>query len=89
MVGVNRFVAEGDVEAEVLRVEPGVERRQVAALSEFRSHRDAVAVATALNEVRATARTSENLLYPMRAALEADATVGEVAGALAEVFGKY
>ena len=46
-------------------------------------------MAAALDEVRATARTTDNLLYPMRAALKAEATVGEVAGALTEVFGKY
>jgi methylmalonyl-CoA mutase N-terminal domain/subunit len=89
VVGVNRFTSEEDVEAEVLRVDPLVERDQVAALTGFRAHRDATALDAALNELRATARTDENLLYPMRAALEADATVGEVAGALAEVFGKY
>jgi methylmalonyl-CoA mutase N-terminal domain/subunit len=89
VVGVNRFTSEDDIEAEVLRVEPHVERRQVAALTDFRAHRDEAVVNAALNELRAAARTDENLLYPMRAALEADATVGEVAGALASVFGKY
>ena len=89
VVGVNRFAVEDTSEAEILRVEPGVEERQVAALAGFKAQRDAAAVAAALDEVRATARTTDNLLYPMRAALKAEATVGEVAGALTDVFGKY
>jgi methylmalonyl-CoA mutase N-terminal domain/subunit len=89
VVGVNRFTVEDTSEAEILRVEPGVEDRQVAALTGFKAQRNAPAVAATLDEIRATARTTDNLLFPMRAALEAEATVGEVAGTLTEVFGKY
>jgi methylmalonyl-CoA mutase N-terminal domain/subunit len=89
VVGVNRFAVEDTSEAEILRVEPTVEERQIAALTEFKAQRNTAAVAAALDEVRAAARTTDNLLYPMRAALETEATVGEVAGALTDVFGKY
>jgi methylmalonyl-CoA mutase N-terminal domain/subunit len=89
VVGVNRFAVEDTSEAEILRVEPTVEERQIAALTEFKAQRNTAAVAAALDEVRAAACTTDNLLYPMRAALETEATVGEVAGALTDVFGKY
>jgi methylmalonyl-CoA mutase N-terminal domain/subunit len=89
VVGVNRFTVEEGADADVLRVGPGLEERQVEALAAFRAGRDHGAVRKSIDEVRATASSDENLLPPMRAALEAGATVGEVAGALRDVFGSY
>ena len=53
------------------------------------SHTDNEAVAKALAELEATARGTGNLLYPMRVALAANATVGEVCGVLRTVWGEY
>jgi methylmalonyl-CoA mutase N-terminal domain/subunit len=70
-------------------VDPAVERDQVEALRERRARRDAQAVARALSIVSETAEGDANLLYPMKAALELGATVGEVTRALLPVFGRY
>jgi len=89
VVGVNRFVTEDESPIPVLRVDPELERRQVAALRELRARRDEAAVAAALDAVRETARGEGNLLHPMKDALRRLATVGEVSSALRDVFGEY
>ncbi len=89
VVGVNRFQTEDTGDLDVLRVDPTIEREQVDRLRRFRSGRDAEAVATALDAVRGDASGDGNLLYPIREALRAGATVGEVSAALREVFGTY
>ncbi len=90
VVGVNAFRLEADeVEPELSRVDDAVRDEQSAALSRLRAERDAAAVTAALAAVGAAARSSENLLPPMKEALRQMATVGEVCGALREVFGRY
>ena len=90
VVGVNRFVAESEGPAvPVSRADPAVEGEQAAGLAEARLRREAAAVAGALDEVRRVAAGPGNLLYPMKAALERGATLGEVSAALVEVFGRY
>ena len=89
IVGVNRYVEESGAEPEVTVVDSDLERQQVEAVSARRSMRDAKAVGGRLDAVVATARTDENLLYPIKAALEAGATVGEISDALVSVFGRY
>jgi methylmalonyl-CoA mutase N-terminal domain/subunit len=54
-----------------------------------RAERDAGQVESALAEVRRAAETDENLLPPMREALRARATVGEICGVLRELWGTY
>ncbi|HEY3070379.1 MAG TPA: methylmalonyl-CoA mutase family protein [Gaiellaceae bacterium] len=89
IVGVNRF-AEADEEAiELHALDPEAERRQVERTEAVRAERDADAAEAALAAVRATARGEENLLGPMREALAAMCTVGEVCNALREEFGTY
>jgi methylmalonyl-CoA mutase N-terminal domain/subunit len=61
----------------------------VARLKAFKADRDAAVVAARLEDVRAAARGSQNLLYPMKEALRANATLGEVSDALRDVFGVY
>ena len=58
-------------------------------MAALRARRDARAVAAALGDVAAAARGSANLLYPMKAALAARATLGEVADVLRAEFGEY
>jgi methylmalonyl-CoA mutase N-terminal domain/subunit len=88
-VGVNRF-AGGEVEAiPVLAVDPELEPGQVVRTRAVRAERDAAAVKRALAAVRQTAEEGGNLLYPMKDALAAMATVGEVADVLRGVFGRY
>jgi methylmalonyl-CoA mutase, N-terminal domain len=87
VVGVNRF-AEGDEETiELHALDPEAERRQVERTARVRAERDAAAAEAALARVRDVARGSENLLPPMRDALAAMCTVGEICDALREEFG--
>ena len=64
-------------------------QRQVERLQELRASRDQRAVDGALADVEETARGTGNLLPPMREALRARATLGEVSDALRRVFGEY
>ncbi|MGX2995066.1 acyl-CoA mutase large subunit family protein [Streptomyces sp. JNUCC 64] len=90
VVGVNRFVLDEEEPYEPLRVDPAIGARQAERLAALRAGRDGTAVDRALAELRDAARsTTANTLYPMRTALRARATVGEVCGALREVWGTY
>jgi len=89
LVGVNKFTIDERTETPVLKIDPERERNQVKRLTAFKAARDASRVAAALDDVRAAARGSDNLLYPMKTALKANATLGEVSDALRDVFGVY
>jgi methylmalonyl-CoA mutase N-terminal domain/subunit len=89
VVGVNRFALDVEEPYEPLRVDPAIEQTQVARLATLRSARDDAAVSAALDTLRSAASGSENVLYPMKEALRARATVGEVCGALRSVWGVY
>ena len=89
IVGVNAFATGDDPDTPVLIVDPSLEPAQIAATTAVRSQRDAGAVETALQAIRRAAMGDDNLLYPMRDALRAMATVGEVSDVLRDVFGRY
>jgi methylmalonyl-CoA mutase N-terminal domain/subunit len=89
VVGVNRFVAATEDAYEPLRVDPAIEAEQRERLRVLRSSRDGDAVTKLLEDVRVAARGSDNVLYPLREALRARATVGEVCDALRDVWGTY
>ncbi|WP_328620488.1 acyl-CoA mutase large subunit family protein [Streptomyces sp. NBC_00354] len=89
VVGVNRFALEQEERYEPLRVDPEIENRQREALAALRASRDAEAVSTALAALREAAAGTANVLHPMKEALRARATVGEVCNALREVWGTY
>jgi methylmalonyl-CoA mutase, N-terminal domain len=89
VVGVNRYVDDDGEVRMALEVDPDVEREQAARLGRLRSERDGAAVAAALEHIRVVASGKDNLLYPMKVALEAGATVGEVSGSLEHAFGRY
>ncbi|WP_329589866.1 methylmalonyl-CoA mutase family protein [Streptomyces sp. NBC_01362] len=89
VVGVNRFQLDEEEPYEPLRVDPTIEAEQAACLAKLRADRDQGAVDTALARLRKAAEDTENVLYPMKDALRARATVGEVCDALREVWGRY
>jgi methylmalonyl-CoA mutase N-terminal domain/subunit len=89
VVGVNRYEETEEEAVELLQLDRGQVDRQVERLRELRRSRDGGAVERALQEVEEAARGSDNLLYPMRQALKARATLGEVSDALRRVFGEY
>jgi methylmalonyl-CoA mutase N-terminal domain/subunit len=89
VVGVNRFTVDEEEHYDPLRVDPAIGDEQCARLAALRADRDQAAVDTALEAVKAAARGTDNVLHPLRDALRARATVGEVSDALREVWGLY
>ncbi len=89
VVGVNAF-EEDDVEVpELLRVDPESEREQLGRLARFKIERDQQLVGRRLEELRTVAEGSDNLLPGIRQALKDRCSLGEVCGAMQDVFGKY
>jgi len=89
VVGVNRFQAEEGRLIPTLRIDPEIERSQVARLNALRARREAAKVESALAEVERCARGSENLMPAILTAVESYATVGEISDALRRAFGEY
>ncbi|HEX2436369.1 MAG TPA: methylmalonyl-CoA mutase family protein [Solirubrobacterales bacterium] len=89
IVGVNKYVTETTDDVEVLKVDPESERRQLERLEAFKSARDQAAVDERLEALREATRSEGNLLHPIRDALRDGASIGEVCGAMRDVFGEY
>ena len=89
IVGVNDFIAEEERTIPTLRIEPEIERSQIARLNALRAKRDSARTQSALAELQRRAATTENLLPAILNAVEAHATVGEISDALRRVFGEY
>ncbi|MEU6858743.1 methylmalonyl-CoA mutase family protein [Glycomyces sp. NPDC046736] len=90
VVGVNKYTLNGDeAPYQPLKVDPAIEAAQVQRLAAHRAARDEAATAAALEAVRVAARGTDNVLYPLKTALAAGATVGEVSAALAAEWGRY
>jgi methylmalonyl-CoA mutase, N-terminal domain len=90
LVGVNVATADGDQEIEILRIGPEVEEVQLKRLAQVKGDRDSAAVDAALRRVRADAAEPDvNLVPGLIDAVSTQATVGEIVGALADVFGRY
>jgi methylmalonyl-CoA mutase, N-terminal domain len=89
VVGVNRWAGDQEEPVELLQLDEEAVRRQVERVHDLRRNRDNPTVERALKEIEEAARGSDNVLYPMREALKARATLGEVSDALRRVFGEY
>ncbi|MBI3565171.1 MAG: methylmalonyl-CoA mutase, partial [Elusimicrobia bacterium] len=91
IVGVNTLKLEGkEKPAERLKVSPALEAAQVKRLQAFRKGRDAKAASAAVRRLADAARGPKENLFPhILTAVEAKATIGEVFGALREVFGEH
>jgi methylmalonyl-CoA mutase N-terminal domain/subunit len=89
VVGVNRFQAEEERPIPTLQIDPEIERTQIARLYALRARRDAAKSRAALEEVERRARSTENLMPAILAAVESYATVGEISDALRRAFGEY
>ena len=89
IVGVNRFVEEQSVSAEVFPIDPDLQDQQIRRIRRLRADRDQPAVDAALADVGAAARGTGNLLIPMKEALRRRATLGEVSDVLRDAFGVY
>jgi methylmalonyl-CoA mutase N-terminal domain/subunit len=89
IVGVNRYVADEDVEIPAQRIDEEAVRRQVERVRVHKLAQDRDLVDAALRAVSHAATTDENLLVPMREALSVGATLGQVAGVLRAEYGEY
>ena len=90
VVGVNKFVDENEnVEVDLLRVDPQIEVDQVERLKRFKADRDHELLNAKLDAMVETARGDGNVLVPMREALKAGASIGEVCGALRDEWGEF
>jgi methylmalonyl-CoA mutase N-terminal domain/subunit len=90
VVGVNRYqTGDDDPGVEVFRVDAELERQQVARVRRLRAERDPAAWRAALDAVASAAGNRDNLVPPIITAVEARATVGEIADTLRGVFGEY
>ncbi|HET7574764.1 MAG TPA: methylmalonyl-CoA mutase family protein, partial [Solirubrobacterales bacterium] len=89
VVGVNDFTEENEPETPILKIDPGLERKQVERLAATRAARDGGEVEATLAELKRAAAGEGNLMPPILAAARAHATEGEMIAALQEVFGTY
>ena len=89
MVGVNQFETKESAAVDVLQIDPQVEERQIARVRQIRASRDRAACEAALSRVTSAARDSENLVPRVLEAVEARATLGEIADAMRVVFGEH
>ena len=89
IVGVNRFTEGEEEPIELHRLDPAAEKRQLERTARVRAERNADEAERTVAVVRETARGDGNLMVPMREALRARATIGEISNALREEFGMY
>ena len=89
VVGVNDYLEGGDQPQTIFSVDRRLVDEQLSRLEHHRRERDAEAVATAVAGLKAACEGDVNLLPPILDAVRAYATLGEICGAMREVFGEY
>jgi methylmalonyl-CoA mutase N-terminal domain/subunit len=89
VVGLNKYASDEEEPYEPLRVDPAIEAQQAERLAKLRAERDHDAVERHLAALKEAAQGTDNVLFPMKEALRARATVGEVCNALRDVWGVY
>ena len=89
VVGVNGFVSEQERALSTLRIDPQIERTQIARLHALRARRDSSKTRSALAALESAAATTRNLVPFILTAVESYATLGEISDALRHVFGEY
>jgi methylmalonyl-CoA mutase N-terminal domain/subunit len=89
VVGVNRFTDHSSAAPPVFQIDPEIERAQIERLRAVRAGRSRAEWTQAMAAVDRAARGGENLVPPIIAAVEAHATLGEIADGLRAVFGEH
>jgi methylmalonyl-CoA mutase N-terminal domain/subunit len=89
IVGMNEFVAQEEIEPDLLRVDPAIEAAAHARLREIREKRDNERVSALRERLEEAARGTENLMPLIIEAVDNDVTLGEVCHSLRSVFGEY
>src|SRR3712207_2262144 len=88
IVGVNDFRNEHE-DIEILKIDPGLERKQVDRLKAVKARRDSGPVEATLTSLKQSASNGDNLMEPLLECARAHASEGEIIEALQEVFGSY
>jgi len=91
IVGVNEYIMDGEeLPIDILRVDPEVEKVQLDRLEEVKATRDNIKVKSLLDYLRnAAADEKENLMPIVLDLVRSYASVGEIMGAMKDVFGVY
>jgi len=89
VVGVNRFGVEEEKPIPTQKIDPALEPKQIERVRALRARRDVGPWKSALAAVETAARSGENVMPQILAAVEAYATVGEISDAMRKVFGEY
>jgi methylmalonyl-CoA mutase, N-terminal domain len=89
IVGVNKFAEQDEQPIDVLQIDQSSEQKQIQRLDMLKRQRSASEVAKTLSALRRAAEGTENTMPYILDAVRAYATVGEVCGALKDVFGSY
>src|SRR5579883_1493192 len=89
VVGVNRYRTEGEEPKLIFRVDPRLAAAQAERLKAARSERDAQQARQAVERLAKAAQGDDNLMPYILDAAKAYATLGEICGALREVYGDY
>jgi methylmalonyl-CoA mutase N-terminal domain/subunit len=89
VVGVNRFEVGAEKSIPTQKIDPALEPKQIERVRALRARREAGPWKTALQGVEDTARSGENVMPRILAAVDAYATVGEISDAMRRVFGEY
>jgi methylmalonyl-CoA mutase N-terminal domain/subunit len=90
VVGVNRYMQDGEVPPPLHATDPGLERGQIERVRAVRARRDGAAAEAALTRLKEDAAVSgRNLMGPIIDAAKADVTMGEMCDAFREVWGTW
>ena len=89
IVGVNAHTGQDEQPIETLKIDPEIERRQVAQVRTVKQERDADTATAHLGRVHAAARNGDNLMPVLIDAVKADCTIGEISDVYRDVFGVY
>lgn len=89
VVGVNKFKTQSAEIPQILKVDPNLEKDQVEKLTKLKKNRDNKKVKEALDNLQTTAKSNDNIVPSVIDAVEKYATVGEISGALREIWGEY
>ncbi|QGG49301.1 acyl-CoA mutase large subunit family protein [Heliorestis convoluta] len=89
VIGVNKFKMQEEPPKDLLRVDPALGEAQKAKLKQIKEQRDQARVQAALERVRATAQSNDNLMPVIIDAVKEYASLGEICGVLRDVYGEY
>lgn len=89
IVGVNEFQTQENIDIDLLKIDPEIERSQAQRVRELRATRDNLHVQNTLEALKESAQGSDNLIPKIMDAVRAYATEGEIVAVLKEIFGEY